>query len=152
MKHKSNKSSICPVARSLDVIGEWWSLLIVRDAMLGVKRFSEFERRLGMAKNILTSRLKLLVEAGVLQLVPASDGSAYNEYELTQKGKDLLPTMVALRQWGEKYMFGDGDDHSLVLDKVNHQPLAKMTVRSSDGRELGLEDLELVMPPAKPAA
>ena len=145
MKHKSNKSSICPVARSLDVIGEWWSLLIVRDAMLGVKRFSEFERRLGMAKNILTSRLKLLVEAGVLQFVPASDGSAYNEYELTQKGKDLLPTMVALRQWGEKYMFGNGDDHSELHDKKQHKPLAPLIVRSADGRKVGVEDLELVV-------
>jgi len=152
VKHKSNKDSICPVARTLDVVGEWWSLLILRDAMLGIKRFSEFERRLGMAKNILSVRLKALVQAGVLQVVPASDGSAYSEYELTEKGKDLLPLLTSLRQWGEKYMFGDGDDHSLVLDKVNHQPLAKMTVRSSDGRELGLEDLELVMPPAKPAA
>ena len=79
MKHKSNKDSICPVARSLDVVGEWWSLLIIRDAMLGVKRFSDFERRLGMAKNILTTRLKTLVEGGILRIVPASDGSAYNE-------------------------------------------------------------------------
>ena len=85
MKHKSNKDSICPVARSLDVVGEWWSLLIIRDAMLGVKRFSDFERRLGMAKNILTARLKTLVEGGILRIVPASDGSAYNEYELTPK-------------------------------------------------------------------
>ena len=145
MKHKSNKNSICPLARSLDVVGEWWSLLIVRDAMLGVKRFSEFERRLGMAKNILTARLKLQVEAGVLELVPASDGSAYNEYALTQKGKDLLPTMVALRQWGEKYMFGNGDDHSELHDKKQHKPLAPLVVRSADGSTVGVDDLELVM-------
>jgi DNA-binding HxlR family transcriptional regulator len=145
MKHKSNQNSICPVARSHDVVGEWWSLLIVRDAMLGVKRFSEFQRRLGMAKNILTARLKLLVEAGVLQLVPASDGSAYNEYALTQKGKDLLPTMVALRQWGEKYMFGKSDEHSELHDKKQHKPLAPLVVRSADGRKVGVDDLELVM-------
>jgi DNA-binding HxlR family transcriptional regulator len=109
MKHKSNESSTCPVARSLDVVGQWWSLLIVRDAMLGVKRFSEFERRLGMAKNILTVRLKKLVEEGILRVVPASDGSAYREYELTRKGEDLLPVMVALRQWGDRYLFRKGD-------------------------------------------
>jgi DNA-binding HxlR family transcriptional regulator len=145
MKHKSNKDSICPVARSLDVVGEWWSLLIVRDAMLGVKRFSEFERRLGMAKNILTTRLKRLVEAGVLRVVPASDGSAYSEYELTEKGNDLLPTMVALRQWGEKYMFGKGDEHSELFDNKNHKPLAQLVVRSADGRALGTGDVELAM-------
>ena len=146
MKHKSNQDSVCPVARSLDVIGEWWSLLIIRDAMLGVKRFSEFERRLGMAKNILAARLKTLVEAGVLEVVPASDGSAYNEYDLTGKGKDLLPAMVALRQWGERHMFGKGDEHSSLLDIRYRKPLAKMTVRSADGRELGVDDVELLMP------
>ena len=145
MKHKSNQDSVCPIARSLDVVGEWWSLLIIRDAMLGVKRFSEFERRLGMAKNILTARLKTLVEAGVLEVVPASDGSAYNEYELTEKGKDLLPTMVALRQWGEKYMFGKGDEHSGLLDKRQRKPLAPMIVRSADGRRVGVDDVELVV-------
>ena len=146
MKHKSNQDSVCPIARSLDVVGEWWSLLIIRDAMLGVKRFSEFERRLGMAKNILTTRLKSLVEAGVLTVVPASDGSAYSEYELTQKGKDLLPTLVALRQWGERYMFGKGDEHSTLFDRTHHKPLAKMTVRSSDGRELGVDDVDILVP------
>jgi DNA-binding HxlR family transcriptional regulator len=146
MKRKSNRESVCPVARSLDVVGEWWSLLIVRDAMLGVKRFSEFERRLGMAKNILTARLKTLVEAGVLRIVPASDGSAYSEYELTQKGKDLLPTMIALRQWGEKYMFANGDHHSTMIDHQHGKPLEKITVRSADGRELGVEDVDLLMP------
>jgi len=146
MKRKSNGSSVCPVARSLDVVGEWWSLLIVRDAMLGVKRFSEFERRLGMAKNILTVRLKRLVEEGVLRVVPASDGSAYHEYELTKKGEDLLPALVALRQWGEKYMFARGDDHSLLLDARNRKPLAQMVVKSEDGRELGVDDVEVVLP------
>jgi DNA-binding HxlR family transcriptional regulator len=143
MKHKSNESSTCPVARSLDVVGQWWSLLIVRDAMLGVKRFSEFERRLGMAKNILTVRLKKLVEEGILRVVPASDGSAYREYELTRKGEDLLPVMVALRQWGDRYLFRKGEEHSLLLDSRDHKPLETMTVRSEDGRVLGVHDLEM---------
>ncbi|HMG02177.1 MAG TPA: helix-turn-helix domain-containing protein [Edaphobacter sp.] len=146
MKHKSHQDSICPVARSLDVIGEWWSLLIVRDAMIGVKRFSEFERRLGMAKNILTARLKRLVEEGILRVVPASDGSAYNEYELTKKGEDLLPVMVTLRQWGDKYMFRAGEEHSVLLDARDHKPLAEIAVRSTDGRKLGVGDVEVVLP------
>jgi DNA-binding HxlR family transcriptional regulator len=148
MKHKSNKDSICPVARSLDIVGEWWSLLIIRDAMLGVKRFSDFERRLGMAKNILTARLKTLVEGGILRVVPASDGSAYNEYELTPKGADLLPVMVAFRQWGEKHMFPSGDEHSELHDKETHQPLAPIVVHSADGRPLGVDNLELAISPA----
>ena len=146
MKRKSNQDSVCPIARSLDVIGEWWSPLIVRDAMLGVKRFSEFERRLGMAKNILTARLKTLVDAGILRVVPASDGSAYNEYDLTQKGKDLLPTLIALRQWGEKYMYDKGDAHSTMLDRRDRKPLAEMQVRSADGRVVGVDDVDVLMP------
>ncbi len=100
MKHKSNKNSICPLARSLDVVGEWWSLLIVRDAMLGVKRFSEFERRLGMAKNILTARLKLQVEAGVLELVP-SDGSATTSTHSRRKAKTFFPPWSPASRWGK---------------------------------------------------
>jgi len=149
MKHKSNQDSVCPIARSLDVVGQWWSLLIIRDAMLGVKRFSEFERRLGMAKNILAARLRTLVEAGILQVVPASDGSAYSEYELTAKGEDLLPALVALRQWGERHMFGKDDEPSSLLDRRHHKPLAKITVQSADGRELGVDDVELLMPEAE---
>jgi len=146
MKRKSNEDSVCPIARSLDVIGEWWSPLIIRDAMLGVRRFSEFERRLGMAKNILSARLKTLVDAEILRIVPASDGSAYREYELTQKGKDLLPTLIALRQWGEKYMYDKGDAHSVMLDKRDRKPVAEITVCSADGRILGVEDVDVLMP------
>jgi DNA-binding HxlR family transcriptional regulator len=144
MKHKSNQTSTCPIARSLDIVGEWWSLLIIRDAMLGVKRFSDFERRLGMAKNILSTRLKGLVETGVLQIVPASDGSAYQEYELTEKGKALLPILVALRQWGEQFMFRSGEERTSLVDRKKHKPLAKLEVRSAEGKPLTLDDLELI--------
>jgi len=76
-----------PVARSLDAIGDWWSLLIVRNAFSGQRRFGEFQKSLGMAKNILTVRLRKLVGCGILEIVPASDGSAYQEYVLTKKGR-----------------------------------------------------------------
>src|SRR5712664_2283465 len=87
MRHKSFKANACPVARSLDTIGEWWSLLIVRDALGGIRRFSDFQKSLGLAKNILSTRLKKLVQCGILEQVPASDGSAYREYALTQKAE-----------------------------------------------------------------
>ena len=99
-----------------------------------------------MAKNILTARLKRLVEEGILRVVPASDGSAYREYELTKKGEDLLPVMVTLRQWGDKYMFRAGEEHSVLLDARDHKPLAEIAVRSADGRKLGVEDVEVVLP------
>lgn len=128
--------SDCPVARSVDAIGDWWSLLIVRDAFDGSRRFGDFQRSLGVAKNILTARLRTLVAGGVLASVPASDGSAYREYVLTPKGEALFPVIVALRQWGEQNFFAPGEPHSELLDRREGQPLRPLEVRSADGRRL----------------
>jgi DNA-binding HxlR family transcriptional regulator len=95
-----------------NVVGGWWSLVIVRDAFAGIRRFSDFQRSLGLARNILTTRLKELVAQGILTTEPASDGSAYQEYVLTDKGKALLPVMSALAQWGKAYLFQNGESPS----------------------------------------
>ena len=128
--------SECPVARSVNAIGDWWSLLIVRDAFDGSRRFGEFQRSLGVAKNILTARLRTLVAGGVLASVPASDGSAYREYVLTPKGEALFPVIVALRQWGEQHYFSPGEPHSELVDRREGQRLRPLEVRSADGRRL----------------
>src|ERR1700758_1060688 len=86
VKRTTHSDSLCGVARPLDAIGDWWSLLIVRDAFDGARRFGEFQRSLGLAKNILSVRLRNLVTHGILKMEPASDGSAYQEYVLTEKG------------------------------------------------------------------
>lgn len=132
--------SECPVARSVDVIGDWWSLLIVRDAFDGSRRFGEFQRGLGVAKNILTARLRTLVAGGVLETVPASDGSAYREYVLTGKGRALFPVVVALRQWGEQNSFAPGEPRSQLVDRRDGRPLRALEVRSADGRRLDPDD------------
>ncbi|MEV0321084.1 winged helix-turn-helix transcriptional regulator [Streptomyces sp. NPDC050658] len=132
--------SECPVARSVDAIGDWWSLLIVRDAFDGSRRFGEFQRSLGVAKNILTSRLRTLVAGGVLESVPASDGSAYREYVLAPKGKSLFPVIVALRQWGEENFFAPGEQHSELVDRRQGQPLRALEVLAADGRRLAPDD------------
>ena len=129
-----------PVARSVDTIGDWWSLLIVRDAFDGSRRFGEFQRSLGVAKNILTARLRSLVAAGVLVTVPASDGSAYHEYVLTPKGKGLFPVIVALRQWGEQNLFAPDEAHSELVDRRQGRPLRALEVHSADGRRLDADD------------
>lgn len=90
----------CPVARALEVLGDRWALMILRDAFDGLRRFSEWQKNLGLAKNILATRLKLLVEAGLLAQQPASDGSAYKEYVLTEQGRAVFPIVIGLRQWG----------------------------------------------------
>ncbi|MFF3541529.1 winged helix-turn-helix transcriptional regulator [Streptomyces platensis] len=132
--------SDCPVARSVDAIGDWWSLLIVRDAFDGSRRFGEFQRSLGVAKNILTARLRTLVAGGVLASVPASDGSAYREYVLTPKGKALFPVIVALRQWGEQNFFAPDEPHSQLVDRQQGHRLRALEVLSADGRRLTPDD------------
>lgn len=126
----------CPVARSVDLIGDRWALLIIRDAFDGARRFGDFQRGLGMARNILTDRLRKLVEAEILTTQPASDGTAYQEYVLTPKGKSLFPVIVALRQWGEEHLFAAGEPHSLLLDTRTGNAIAPMLPLAEDGSEL----------------
>lgn len=144
MKRKSFREAECPVARSLDAIGDWWSLLIVRDAFDGIKRFSEFQQNLGIAKGMLTTRLRDLVEAGVLNLAPASDGSAYREYVLTDKGRNLFLVIVALRQWGEDHLYREDEKHSVLVDADERNPVSRLTVYSADGRQLAWDETRIV--------
>ncbi|MEN4828157.1 helix-turn-helix domain-containing protein [Pseudomonas sp. P39-UII1] len=130
----------CPVARALEVLGDRWALMILRDAFDGLRRFSEFQKNLGLAKNILTTRLKLLLESGLLQLQPASDGSAYKEYVLTDKGRSVFPIVVGLRQWGERFLFEAGEARSELLDSASGKPIETLLVRAQDGRVVGPED------------
>ncbi|MCX2545892.1 helix-turn-helix domain-containing protein [Pseudomonas sp. COW5] len=141
MKRKSLAGNACPVARTLDLIGDWWSLLIVRDALEGIRRFGDFERSLEIAKNILSVRLKGLVERDILRLVPASDGSAYKEYVLTEKGRALQTVIVALSQWGGEFMFEPGESGSVMVDAQKGKPIRKLELLSADGRVLALEDV-----------
>jgi DNA-binding HxlR family transcriptional regulator len=133
----------CPIARSLDSLGDWWSLLIIRDALLGICRFSEFQKNIGLAKNILTVRLRTLVEHGILKTVPASDGSAYQEYVLTPKGRGVFPVLVALRQWSEACSGERGGFPTLLVDRDKGRPVRKLELRAADGRLLGDGDTEL---------
>ena len=128
------RGSTCPVARASAVVGDRWSLLIVREAYDGARRFNDFQRRLGVAKNILSARLRALVDDGVLETVPAEDGSSYREYRLTPSGLDLFPVIVALRQWGEAHAFADGESRSVLVDERDGRPVAPLRVSAADGR------------------
>ncbi|WP_274427269.1 winged helix-turn-helix transcriptional regulator [Chelativorans sp. YIM 93263] len=140
---KSLKGDYCPSARSLDVIGDWWSLLIVRDAFEGLTRFSEFQKSLGIAKNILTDRLRTLVSRGILEAVPAGGSGSRTEYKLTAMGRDLFPVMVALRQFGERHLFGPGEEHSVLVDREKGLPVA-LDIRTQDGRTIGPDETMLL--------
>jgi DNA-binding HxlR family transcriptional regulator len=114
MQRKSFAAMNCSVAQCLEVIGEWWSMLIVRDAFLGVRRFDDFQSRLGISRNILTARLTSLVEAGVLEKVPYQQRPLRHEYRLTVKGRDLWPVLTTMREWGDKWAAPDGAPLELV--------------------------------------
>ncbi len=148
MKRTSLAGDSCPVARALDVFGDWWSLLIIRDASLGRRRFGEFQASLGLAKNILATRLRTLVERGILKTVPASDGSAYQEYVLTPKGHGIFPILVALRQWTEEFDEHPDEIATIMVDRANGKPVKKLALLSQDGRVLGAADTTLKPRPA----
>ncbi|WOH78338.1 helix-turn-helix domain-containing protein [Bradyrhizobium sp. BEA-2-5] len=149
-KRVSHRDSMCGVARPLDAIGDWWSLLIVRDAFDGLRRFGEFQKSLGLAKNILSARLRNLLAHGIMETVPASDGSPYQEYVLTEKGRSLFPLLVALRQWGEDFFFEPDEAHVLLVDRKNGLPVRRLELRAQDGRVVGAEDTMVWLPPASP--
>jgi DNA-binding HxlR family transcriptional regulator len=136
-------SAPCPVARTVDLIGDRWSLLIVRDAFDGMRRFSDFQRSLGVARNILTDRLYRLVEAGILAREDVPDGSAYQHYVLTPQGASLFPVVVALRQWGEQHLFAAGEPHSQLIDRRTGKPLLPLRVQGKDGMAVSPEDTEV---------
>lgn len=143
MKRTRIEDSFCPIARSLDIIGDWWSLLIVRDALAGITRFGEFQKHLGIAKNMLTSRLKLLVDEGILQTQPAADGSAWQEYVLTDKGRALQIVLFALAQWGNEWLFAEGEPTSVLVDNLSRRPLQKLALVAEDGRTLQPDEVAL---------
>jgi DNA-binding HxlR family transcriptional regulator len=143
VKRTSLEGDGCPIARSLDAIGDWWSLLIIRDALLGRRRFGEFQKSLGLAKNILTVRLRTLVDQGILKVTPASDGSAYQEYVLTPKGRGVFPILVALRQWSEEFDDRPEEIATIMVDRENGRPVRKLALQSQDGRLLAAADTML---------
>ena len=148
VKRTSFEHDNCPIARSLDAIGDWWSILIIRDALFGRRRFGEFQKNLGLARNILTVRLRALVDDGILTTAPASDGSAYQEYLLTPKGRGVFPVLVALRQWSEEFSFSSSACATVLVDRSKGQPVRKLELRARDGRLLGNGDTELKANPA----
>lgn len=123
----------CPVQRTLDVVGEKWTLLILRDAANGVRRFDDFHRHIGLSEAVLSDRLRKLVAAGVLRTVPYREpGSrARNEYRLTRKGWDLWPVLVALGQWGETYTLGPGESPPLDIRHTGCQAPVRVVVQCS---------------------
>ena len=133
----------CPMARAVDLVGEWGSLLILREAFGGVTRFDDFQERLQISRHLLTTRLKKLVAGGVLARQPIEDGGKRQEYVLTPMGQDFYTTVVALRQWGDRWLFAPRPHPADMVDAVDGSVLAPLEVRSSKGRRVGPGEIRL---------
>jgi len=155
MERKSFADMDCSIAQCLEVVGEWWSLLIIRDVFLGVRRYEALLERLGISRNILQARLRSLVDAGVLERRSYSSHPPRHEYHLTQKGRDLWPVLMTMREWGDRYGAPSGPpietvhldcDHVstpiLVCDQcVKPVGPRDMVAISGPGRSSGLESV-----------
>ena len=141
LKEDLREVANCGLPAALEAVGERWSFLILRGAYNGLRHFEEFQSTLGIARNILANRLGRLVDVGILVREPCPEDRRKIEYRLTAKGLDLLPAMLALRQWGEKYGAGV-PSNPILCDERDGLPIALIGIHAHDGRRLGPMDLE----------
>jgi DNA-binding HxlR family transcriptional regulator len=152
MQRASFEAMECSIARSVDLIGEWWTPLILRDAMVGVTRFEDFQRRLGIARNILTKRLDRLVEEGIFERETYDDARNRHHYRLTEKGRDLWSVLVMLRQWGDKWVVGEGREFHVLEHKSCGERTTVHLTCDQCGEQIYGRDLRLIPGPGSNAA
>jgi len=136
--------SACGLPDALEVMGERWSFMILRASFNGLHHFEEFLSELGIARNILSNRLGRLVDHGILDREPCPDDRRRIEYRLTEKGFDLLPAMLALRQWGQKYGEDFVDTDPVLIDEKDRMPVGPVAILAHDGRVLTHSDLNMI--------
>jgi DNA-binding HxlR family transcriptional regulator len=141
----------CSVADTLNLIGEWWTILILREAFFGSRRFEEFQQHLGIARNILTARLNKLCDHGILERVPVKQGARRHEYRLTTMGRDLLPVLIALTQWGDRWLHQEDGAPVRFIERATGETIADIGVHSKDGRALKPRELALIPGPGATA-
>jgi len=142
----------CGVAQALEALGDWWTLLIVRDAFFGARRFGEFQQSLGIAKNTLSDRLQHLVEHGIFARRDVGSSGQRHEYRLTEKGEALLPVLTALREWSDEWIFGKGNEPLILRESKTGRRVPRMRVTGADGAPLTLRDLRAEAGPGASAA
>jgi len=148
MRRTSYEQMNCSIASALDVVGEPWTLLIVRDAFYGVRRFDDFQENLGIARNVLTARLKKLVEAGVFRKTAYRQRPLRHEYRLTEKGAALFTVIVGLKQWGDRFGAAARDGKPMdLVDRADDRPLEPVLIDADSGRRLELTNVRAVAGP-----
>jgi DNA-binding HxlR family transcriptional regulator len=147
--HRTYDDQSCSIARTLEVIGERWTILIVRDAFLGVRRFDDFQRSLGVSRGVLTDRLNRLVEAGILERRRYQENPERHEYRLTEKGRDLWPVTMALVEFGDRYEAEDGPPRLFFHRDCGGRVTGRRTCAKC-GAELDARDVEVRPGPGAP--
>lgn len=147
MEHKSFAEAECPIARTIDHVGEWWSLLILRDAFRGRRRFDEFQESLGIARNILSRRLKRLVADGLLEKRLYEERPARYEYRLTEKGRDLFPVLTTLMAWGNRWAAPEGGPALIQVDRQTGRPIEPRLVDAASGQPIDPRQVRLAAGP-----
>jgi len=137
----------CSIARTLDLVGDWWTLLIIREAFLGVRRFADFRDNLGIARNILSDRLQKLVTEGIFEKRPKEAPDRGHEYRLTEKGRDLWTVLTALRLWGDKWIYGAGNEPLIVREREGGAAVMQLLPADADGNPLELRRLVAIPGP-----
>ena len=151
MQHTRLDANPCPIARGLDRVGEWWNILILRDAFRGKTRFDQFQKSLGIAPNILSRRLRGLVEAGLFERVRYSDHPPRNAYLLTATGRDFRPVLSAMLVWGNKHFMPEGQKVSLV-DTATGLPADPVMIDGNSCKRLDQTVLRSIRPASRQAA
>jgi DNA-binding HxlR family transcriptional regulator len=137
----------CSIAASLDVIGERWSLLIIREAVMGSRRFDEFHERIGVARNILASRLMMLVENGILLRSQSPENARIYLYTLTPKGRDLLPVLTSIMQWGDRWLHAKTGAPIVLTDRKTGSGILPLGLKTSKGIAVTMDDLVITAGP-----
>lgn len=144
MKRSRTTNKECSIARAMDVVGDRWSILLLREAYYGTRRFDEFQYYLGVASNILSTRLKKFIDLGVMMRVPLPEHGGRYEYVLTKKGRDFFPTYLALKKWGDDWLAEPEGPQVVFRDRSSGQQIEYPQLLGSHGRPLQLEDVEIV--------
>ena len=152
MLQRSYPEQVCSISRALEVVGERWTLLILRDAVLGLTRFDEFQASLGIASNVLSNRLQLLCEEGVLERVPDEERPGRPKYVLTDKGRGVGPALIALMKWGDQHYPAAGGPPRLTIHTTDGGNVSAELTCDRCGKDVGYDELELRPGPGLAAA
>jgi DNA-binding HxlR family transcriptional regulator len=151
MQRKSFSDMNCSIARALEEVGEWWSLLIVRECTQGTRRFDAFQRELGIARNVLTARLHRLTALGIIERFALDERAGTDGYRLTTKGEALYPVLVALMQWGDHWLARDGKPPVALVEDATGAPVEPVAVHAENGRALTFRDVRFAPGPGATA-